>query len=115
MQEGAEDFEKKAQEHVVKRNFMNQIRPPQYWNFFEDGKEEERVKHVLRYDADPTKAYVDGRIAMILQSIEEIGANLKNYEEIKWKQLSKIIYTIFEHDYAAQQAALAEPPAAQTQ
>lgn len=69
MQEGGEEFEKKALEHVTKRNFMNQIRPPQYWNFFEDGKEEEKVQHVLRYDADPTKAYTDGRMNMILQNI----------------------------------------------
>ena len=36
---------------------MNDLRPPGYWNFFEDCKEEDRVEHVLRYNADPKKSY----------------------------------------------------------
>jgi len=48
---------------------MNKIRPPEYWNFFEDGPADNRVKHVLRYDANPAKCYEDGRIDVILDNI----------------------------------------------
>jgi hypothetical protein len=63
-------------EHIKKRRFMNEIRPPMYWNFFEDGPEAHRVKHVLRHNADPTKCYSDGRVEKIMTTIEEIGMNL---------------------------------------
>ena len=75
---------------------MNKFRPPQFWNFFEDGEcEVNKVKHVLRYDADPFKAYSDGRISPIVQNIMEIGNNLKGYEEIKWKTLLNRSFDIF--------------------
>ena len=41
---------------------MNQLRPPHYWNFFEDCPDEEKVSHVLRWDADPISCYKDGRV-----------------------------------------------------
>jgi hypothetical protein len=43
------------------------------------------VEHVLRYDADPTKCYEDGRVEKILENLDEIGLNLKNYEEVNWR------------------------------
>jgi len=33
----ADEWEQKMNEHIKKRRFMNGIRPPHYWNFFEDG------------------------------------------------------------------------------
>ena len=56
----------KAQADAKKRKFMNSVRPPNYWNFFEDCKEEEKVEHVLRYNAKPQEAYRDGRVERIL-------------------------------------------------
>jgi|TARA_B110000285_G_C15091478_1_gene599349 hypothetical protein len=41
---------------------MNEIRPPNYWNFKEEGPEEDRVKHVLRATAKPSESYEDGRV-----------------------------------------------------
>jgi len=87
LEEGQEEFEERANKHTIKRKFMNQLRPPHYWNFFEDGPEELKVKHVLRYNADPCSAYSDGRVEAIIQNIMEIGNNLKGYEDVKWNQL----------------------------
>lgn len=53
-----------------KRKFMNSIRPPNYWNFFEDGSEHLKVKHVLRYNAKPFESYKDGRVEDIMENIE---------------------------------------------
>lgn len=65
---------------------MNQFRPEnKYWNFIQDGPQEDLVEHVLRYDADPTKCYEDGRVEKILENLDEIGLNLKNYEEVNWR------------------------------
>lgn len=85
---------------MKKRRFMNEIRPPIYWNFFEDGPEINRVKHVLRHNAKPTECYTDGRIEKILQTIEEIGMNLSKYESSKWEMLRKRTVDIFTAQYA---------------
>jgi len=105
LETGQEEYEAKAMEHLKKRRFMNSVRPPHYWNFFEDGREEERVKHVLRFNANPNECYHDGRIETVLQFISEIGGNLRNYEEIKWNQLCKMVCDIFYNDYKKDQAA----------
>ena len=60
---------------------MNEIRPPNYWNFIEEGEAENKVAHVLRYNAKPTEAYEDGRVQKIMTAIEEIGMSLSRYEE----------------------------------
>jgi len=90
-EEQATEYDKVSAEHTKKRRFMNSIRPPHYWNFFEDGKDEEKVAHVLRHNADPAMCYEDGRVTDILENINEIGHNLRGYEEVKWKTLFKHI------------------------
>lgn len=60
---------------------MNEIRPPMYWNFNEEGSDVNKVKHVLRANARPNECYEDGRIQSILTAIEEIGMSLQRYEE----------------------------------
>lgn len=55
--DGGDEFEANAKAEIKKRKFINTIRPPDYWNFFEDGAEELKVKHVLRYNAKPTECY----------------------------------------------------------
>jgi hypothetical protein len=75
---------------------MEGLRPPNYWNFFEDSPEGTKVKHVLRSAADPKAAYSDGRIEKILDSIEKIGKHLSSHEDVKWTQLTKYSLTIFE-------------------
>ena len=99
METGAEEYEAKAMTDIKKRGFINSIRPPHYWNFFEDGKEEDRVQHVMRYDANPFKCYNDGRVEVIMQNISEIANNLKNYEDVKWKMMLKMSWEIFNIDF----------------
>lgn len=60
-----------------KREFLNHMRPPFVWNFFEDS--EVKTPHIMRADANPTKCYIDGRIESIMQDIYEIGLHLKSY------------------------------------
>ena len=98
----ADEWEQKMNEHIKKRRFMNGIRPPHYWNFFEDGQPEERVKHVLRYNANPNECYEDGRVQNIMQLITEIGINLRGYEEQKWNTMQKMVHDIFIHDFKQQ-------------
>ena len=80
MAQDGDVFEEKAKVDNKKRRFMNTIRPPYYWNFFEDGPMPDRVDHVLRYNAKPEDCYTDGRVEKILANIEEIGMNLQKYE-----------------------------------
>ena len=56
----------KAMDDIKKRKFLYQLRPPYYWNFFEDCRDELKVKHVLRYNANPEKCYDDGRVQIIM-------------------------------------------------
>jgi len=43
-----EKYEEEQKLENKKRKFMEGLRPPLYWNFFEDGNESTKVKHVLR-------------------------------------------------------------------
>lgn len=98
MKQNAEEFAAQEAEKEKKRKFMNQFRPEnKYWNFIQDGSKEDYVEHVLRYNADPTKCYQDGRIERILENIEDIGRNLKSHEEAKWKLLQKHTLEIFSY------------------
>ena len=62
----SEAFMEKAAADSKKRKFMYSIRPPNYWNFFEDCKEEEKLQHVIRYNAKPQESYRDGRVEKIM-------------------------------------------------
>lgn len=95
----AEENEQKALKDITKRKFMNDIRPPHYWNFIEDGPEENRVQHVMRYNAKPTECYEDGRVEKILQYIEEIGMSLQSFEEDKWKTLRLRTLDVFKQEF----------------
>ena len=87
---------------------MNEIRPPNYWNFIEDGPDATRVKHVLRANARPNECYEDGRVQLILTAIEEIGMSLQRYEESKWQTLRNRTLDIFKHENAEHLKALEE-------
>ena len=90
-----DDFDQMVKDRNKKRKFMNTIRPPYYWNFFDDAPAANKVDHVLRYDADPTKCYSDGRVEQIMTNIEEIGMNLKAYQDTIWKLLRQRTLDIF--------------------
>lgn len=101
---------------MEKRRHLNAYRPglspnQDYWNFYEDCPEQEKISHVLRYNADPNKAYTDGRMEVIIQNIVEIGNNLRGYENIKWSQLLQYTHEIFDNDFKKEQIALKEKQA----
>lgn len=103
-----DQYEEVAKSHIKKRRFMNEIRPPMYWNFMEDGPVEGRVRHVLRYNAKPTECYNDGRVEKILAAIEEIGMSLQRYEEQKWAMLRKRTIDIFNWELSEHKRMLSE-------
>lgn len=67
-------FEKQQAEDNLKRQYLNDHRPPVCWNFFEDGAQ--KVKHILRFDANPYKCYSDGRVEKVMTSIYDMGEHL---------------------------------------
>ena len=98
--EDAEAYEKMAQNQDKKRRFMNELRPGKIWNFFEDCADELKTEHVLRYDANPMKAYEDGRIEAIMANIEEIAMNLKSHNEEPWNMLKRHVMDVFKMEEA---------------
>lgn len=99
MTKDGELYEEKAFNDIKKRRFLNHMRPPNCWNFFEDCPEDDKVKHVLRFDAKPQECYIDKRVDKILELIEEIGHSLQKYEDTKWNTLRKRTLDIFIDEY----------------
>jgi hypothetical protein len=87
--------EDKEKLHDKNRNFLNQMRPPFCWNFFED--QEEKTPHILRHNADPRESYIDGRIEDLMEDISSIGYNLSHQEPEKWSTLRKFTVEIFKN------------------
>ena len=108
MPKGGDEYEKAALRQIENRKFMNEIRPPNYWNFVEEGPKENHIKHVLRATAKPNDSYEDGRVQKILTAVEEIGMSLQRYEESKWSILRKQTLEIFKDEYKKHMDALAE-------
>jgi hypothetical protein len=76
-----------------RRKHLNANRPDKgIWNFKEEG---EPIPHVLRVDADPRKAYEDGRIEEILETIDQLSEHLKNEEKDSWEKLVQSVVEIF--------------------
>lgn len=69
------------------------MRPPNCWNFFEDS--DVKTPHVLRYNAQPQKCYIDQRIEKVMEDIQDIGFNLSQNEQEKWRSLTKFTIEIF--------------------
>ncbi len=85
-----EEEEEKNEEK--KRKFLQTMRPPFIWNFFEDG---DNTPHILRADADPAKCYVDGRIESLMADITQLGFHITRHEEQRWKTLVECTLEIF--------------------
>lgn len=78
-----------------KRKFITPLRPHQrIWNFIEDN-EETKVPHVLRANADPGAAYIDGRIGDLMNVIEGIGAHMRVHQAEAWHHLNSMTLAIF--------------------
>lgn len=78
------------------------------WNFFESCPEDEKTKHVLRFNAKPEAAYCDGRVEAIMQNLEEIAMNLMGHNEPLWSSLQKHTLQVFDHEAKALTKALAD-------
>ena len=78
------------------------MKPPFCWNFFipdhEVDEEEQKVPHVLRADAEPTKCYIDGRVESVLEDINGLGFHLTRHEELRWKTLRNFTIEIFKQE-----------------
>ena len=94
----ADEWEKKQHEDHQKRKFLNDIRPPYYWNFFEDVQVDQRVEHVLRHNANPKQSYKDKRVEKILEAIEELAMGLTKFEEGNWKRITEAAIKIFKDE-----------------
>lgn len=78
-----------------KRVFMVPLRPHErIWNFQYDN-EEDKPKHVLRPDADPTKCYIDGRIEKLFVQINQVAQLIKSHTKERWDKLNLLTLEIF--------------------
>jgi len=101
------EAEEQDKEQDRKRTFLNSyLRPPYCWNFFEP--EEETTQHVLRPTANPMECYRDKRIESIMEDIDQLGLNLKNHEDVNWKQLLDYVIKIFLAEYKEEQEYVKE-------
>ena len=80
-----------------KRKFAEPLRPNnRIWNFIDDSVEP--TPHILRAQADPNAAYIDGRVGDLIGLIEELGIHLKNKESENWKRLNDYTIAIFQDE-----------------
>ena len=78
-----------------KRRFMTPLRPHEHiWNFQYDD-EAHRPKHILRPNADPRKAYIDGRVERFMALIDQMAESLKTHNEERWNTINNYTIKIF--------------------
>ena len=53
------------------------------------------MPHVLRANADPNAAYIDGRIGDLMNLIEDIGGHLLTHQAESWKHINGMTLAIF--------------------
>jgi len=95
-----------------KRKFLQQMRPPYVWNFFEEG---EQTPHILRPEAEPHKCYVDGRIESLFADIQSLALHITKHQEERWKLLVKYTVEIFKAEFKQEQEKAAEEEKAAAQ
>lgn len=96
-----EEYEELANKESSKRRFLLPLRPTdplKIWNFFEDCDENLKTKHVLRFNANPEKAYEDGRIQAIMTNLDDIAMNLKSHNEEVWLTLKRNVMDVFKQE-----------------
>ena len=98
-----EEEEEKAEDK--KRRFLELMRPPYVWNFFEEG---DQTPHIIRAEAEPHKCYVDGRIESLLADIQSLGLHLTKHDDARWKLLVKYTLEIFKAQFKHEQEKAAE-------
>lgn len=90
------DEEEEEKLEDKKRKFLEQMRPPYVWNFFEQG---EQTPHILRAEAEPHKCYLDGRIESLFADIQQIGNHMTKHEEARWRTLVRYTLEIFKAEH----------------
>lgn len=88
----SKDEEEEEKYGEKRRRFLESMRPPFIWNFFEEGDETPKF---LRAEADPAKCYIDGRIESLMADITQLGFHLTKHEEQRWKMLVQYTIEIF--------------------
>ena len=84
-----------GKEEDKKRKFVTPLRPhKKIWNCV-DEDEETKMPHVLRAQADPNLAYIDGRVADLLLVIEGMGTHMRMHNTESWEHLNKQTFAIF--------------------
>lgn len=95
-----------------RRRFLEQMRPPNVWNFFEQG---DQTPHILRAEAEPHKCYCDGRIESIFADIHQLGHHLTRHDDASWKVLVNYTLDIFKAEFQKEQEQAAEEAKQATQ
>lgn len=99
------EYLKWAEAREKRRKFLNEMRPPKIWNFFDDSQGE-KIDHVIRYNANPAACYQDGRIQKIMANVQEVAANLATHNEEIWKALLRNTLEVFKAEKAKREMAL---------
>ena len=82
------------------------MRPPTCWNFFEDSHI--KTPHVLRPDAKPEICYIDKRVEMLMDDIQQLGFHLTKHEQVRWDTLRKFTIEIFKNESKREHEAAIE-------
>ncbi len=93
----SKEEEEEEKHENKKRRFLEQMRPPHIWNFFDPNAKSS--PHILRAEADPFKCYADGRIESVMEDIQTLGIHLSKHEDARWKMLVKLTLDIFKAEY----------------
>lgn len=73
-----------------KRKFAVQYRPHEkIWNFVQEDPND-RLPHLLRATADPSKAYIDTRVSDLLELTEGMGQHLSMHNADMWAHINKM-------------------------
>ena len=89
-----------GKEEDRKRKFLlEEVQRPhkKVWNFIQEQDSENFVPHVLRADADPHKAYEDGRINDLFELIQFLAIHIRTFTEQRWKFINTATLDIFKH------------------
>jgi hypothetical protein len=103
----SKEEEEEDKQEDKKRKFLQQMRPPFIWNFFEQG---DQTPHILRAEADPMKCYVDGRIESLMADISHLGNHLTKHDDARWKLLVKFTLEIFKAEHKLETEGAEEVP-----
>lgn len=101
----SKEEEEEEKQEDKRRRFLQQMRPPHVWNFFEEG---DQTPHILRAEAEPHKCYVDGRVESLFADIQSLSSHITKHQEERWRLLVKFTVEIFKAEHKADLERAAE-------